>query len=180
MAKVTKKEMEKVASEFNKLMELEPAIEVGKKTNMTTLTNDIKEAAAELRETDHLTKSTLNILSRMGIEHKAFKKVDEKKKTKAPTEKNETEAPAEKKEKNDAPKAPAASRARAAERKDFIGDMIAKSTFAAKEILEAAMEAFPEVKKSTIQTFITDSKNEKYKKYEKLVIVVDGKVQFEK
>lgn len=60
----------------------------------------------------------------------------------------------------------------------FLSPLISEGAFTAKELSEAAMKQFPTLTESTIRTFLTDSKNVKYNKFEKLVVVKEGKLSF--
>jgi hypothetical protein len=53
----------------------------------------------------------------------------------------------------------------------FFQPLIAEGKYTAAELLKMAQDHFPKLTESTIRTFITDSKNPKYNKFEKLVIV---------
>jgi hypothetical protein len=73
MAKLTKKELQQVAKEFNKVMSLDPVIKMDK-TNDGLLA-DIKEAAEELRDDDKFSAGVEKTLVALGIR----KAVEEKK-----------------------------------------------------------------------------------------------------
>ena len=51
----------------------------------------------------------------------------------------------------------------------FMADLIGKGKFTKKEILEKTAERFPKITTSTISTILSDSKNPKYNRFDKLV-----------
>jgi hypothetical protein len=86
MAKLTKKELQQVAKEFNKVMSLDPVIKMDK-TNDGLLA-DIKEAAEELRDDDKFSDGVEKTLIALGIREAEEKEVPElTKKTEVATKK---------------------------------------------------------------------------------------------
>lgn len=65
MAKPTKKELRKVAEEFNEVMALEPAIKVS--STVGKLLSDIKEASNEIRDDDEFSPEVEATLVALGI-----------------------------------------------------------------------------------------------------------------
>ena len=65
MAKLTKANLTKVANEFNKVMALDPPINV--KKAVPQLESDIKEAAEELRDDDEFSPEVEGFLIELGI-----------------------------------------------------------------------------------------------------------------
>lgn len=57
----------------------------------------------------------------------------------------------------------------------FFAPLISEGKFTAKELTEMALAAFPKMTESTIRTFLTDAKNVKYNKFEKLVVLNEEK-----
>lgn len=57
----------------------------------------------------------------------------------------------------------------------FFQPLIAEGKYSAAELMEMAKSHFPKLTESTIKTFLTDSKNAKYNKFEKLVVVTEEK-----
>jgi hypothetical protein len=61
----------------------------------------------------------------------------------------------------------------------FFAPLIQEGKFTADELTKMALEAFPKMTESTIRTFLTDAKNVKYNKFEKLVVLTaDKKLAF--
>lgn len=57
----------------------------------------------------------------------------------------------------------------------FFQPLISEGKYTAAELLKMAQDHFPKLTESTIRTFLTDSKNVKYNKFEKLVVVTEEK-----
>ena len=75
----------------------------------------------------------------------------------------------------------AEKRSTSAERVKFLTPLLTKGTFTKEQLAEKMEKEFPDLKKSTIQTFLTDSKNAKYNKFHKLVIQdAEGRMSFKK
>jgi len=64
---VTKKVLENVAAEFNKIMKLEPPIPTGRKITKAELEKDLVEAAVELTLNDKVSKDAVEALTAIGI-----------------------------------------------------------------------------------------------------------------
>lgn len=63
----------------------------------------------------------------------------------------------------------------------FLKELITEGKFTTKEIFALAHAKFPQLAPSTISTLLTDSKNPKYNKFEKLVTLDDkGLMKFSK
>lgn len=67
-----------------------------------------------------------------------------------------------------APKKRAASGSGIA-RRDYIGKLIGAGKYTRKQIIEKTLEAFPEIKPSTVATALADGKNEKYNSFPRIV-----------
>jgi hypothetical protein len=68
-ADVTKKLLFGAVEDLNKVMGLDPPIKtLGRKVTNTTLTNDLKDSAKELEESDVLKEGTIEVLSALEIE----------------------------------------------------------------------------------------------------------------
>jgi hypothetical protein len=67
---VTKKQLQQVASEFNGVMALDPAIASNGKRTVAQLEADIKEAAGELRDDDEFSSEVESVLVELGIREK--------------------------------------------------------------------------------------------------------------
>ena len=65
--KITKSKLEAVATEFNKLLALTPALETGRKITKAQLESDIVEASSELSSRDKLSTDTLLVLAELGV-----------------------------------------------------------------------------------------------------------------
>lgn len=57
----------------------------------------------------------------------------------------------------------------------FLAPLIAEGKYSAKELSDMALAAFPKMTESTIRTFLTDAKNVKYNKFDKLVVLTAEK-----
>ena len=64
----------------------------------------------------------------------------------------------------------------AEERNKFIESLIAEGKYTAAEILDKVLVKFPEEKRTSVQTIISDSKNEKYTKFTKVAKTNDQKI----
>ena len=64
----------------------------------------------------------------------------------------------------------------AEERNKFIESLIAEGKHTAVEILDKVLAKFPEEKRTSVQTIISDSKNEKYTKFGKVAKANDQKI----
>lgn len=60
----------------------------------------------------------------------------------------------------------------------FFKPLIESGNYTQSELVEKGVKRFPTLSKSTIQTFLVDSKNAKYNKFEKLVVSNAGKLTF--
>ncbi len=64
---------------------------------------------------------------------------------------------------------------------EFFTPLIRSGKYTQKELVEQGLVEYPHLVRSTLQTFLTDSKNKKYNKFPKLVVVgKDDKLSFEK
>lgn len=61
----------------------------------------------------------------------------------------------------------------------FLGPLIESGNHTLAELTKMMLEKFPTLSESTVKTFLVDSKNPKYSKFEKLVVVTEkGKLNF--
>jgi SOS response regulatory protein OraA/RecX len=172
MAEVTFELITGVVGEFNKLLSLDPPIEVPeitgrgaagtaqKKKGVKTLSGELSELIVDpemVMPTDmkNFTEDAQGLIKELCPDEveRLFPPKKEKAKEEAKKRKSGF-VPSEK----------------VAARKKMIEDMISAKKHTRKEIIEAVMEKFPDVTKSNLTTFLTDSKNEKYQKFEKLVV----------
>ena len=65
--KIMKPKLEAVATEFNKLLALTPALKTGRKITKSQLGSDIREAAGELVSDDRLSTETSLVLAQLGV-----------------------------------------------------------------------------------------------------------------
>lgn len=61
----------------------------------------------------------------------------------------------------------------------FFTPLIESGKFSQKELIEKGIEKYPHLTKSTLQTFLTDSKNAKYNRFASLVVLNGEKMTFE-
>jgi len=66
-AQITRAHLEQAAAELNRLIDLDPSIQIAGVLR-ETLENDIREASKELLPTDKLTEETVAALTALGIE----------------------------------------------------------------------------------------------------------------
>ena len=150
-----------VAEELNKQLKLAPPID-------TTLPDDKLYAAVSLASKllhplDKFASDVVAILVELGIEVpedvlEAHNLLDEAKKAKSAKE----EKPAPKKRGR-----------KGAAYKPLMEELINAAKYTKKEIVEQVCKEFPNVKKSTIMTVITDSKNPKYTRFKGRILVED-------
>jgi hypothetical protein len=60
----------------------------------------------------------------------------------------------------------------------FFTPLIQSGKYTLIEILQMAEDRFPNLSPATLRTFLTDSKNPKYNKFSKLVVVTEGRLNF--
>ena len=86
------------------------------------------------------------------------------------------EKPVGEKKKREAPDGGFKKSPHAEERNKMIEDLIAAGKYTAIQIVEKVMEKYPEEKKTSVQTIVSDAKNPKYTKFSKTAKVGDNKI----
>jgi excinuclease UvrABC nuclease subunit len=161
-----KKRLVEVAKELNEVLGLEPQIDL--KAKLKELKQKIKEASELIDfEQDDLSKETLTVLkevstnkiseSKVKLEEKEPPKVVEEVKTK----KKPTSISLQPQGR------------RLGEKMLYLAKLIDQGNLTRKEIISKALREFPDISKSSFQRILSNSKNEKYNKFEKLVIQND-------
>lgn len=156
-----------VVEELNEKFGLEPPIptEGSYEQVFAALTQSAKETVAEDQKV--LTPETWSFLQNNNlIDHLPKPKAKAEKPTKA------TKPAGEKKGGGGGfKKSPHAE-----ERNKMIEELISAGKYTAVQIVEKVMEKYPEEKKSSVQTIISDAKNPKYTKFGKTAKVNDDKI----
>ena len=129
------------------------------KENATTMIEELKAASEEIDEDDVFTKRTADVLRTLGVTTKFnIKKgsgstmVTEKK---ASTKKTSEDTKGRKNS--------------TSEVREFLVPLIEKAKFTKKELIEKCEVKFPDRKESSFSTILSDGKNKKYNKFDKLV-----------
>ena len=157
--KLTKKVLTEVANDLSKVMDFEKPIETGDKVTKSGIITDLKEAAKEL-----LPKDKISDLSREVL---IFLKVKLPKLEELVSNETETPEPVKQETKKGKTANPEISK-----RNTLTESLIAKGEFTQKEIVSKVIEKFPNYSESAINTIISDGKNPKYNRFDKLVKVV--------
>jgi len=160
-SKMKRSELVKAAKELNEVLGLDPQIDTRKKPEV--LTTLIKEAAELIDpELDDLTDNTLSVVAEVTKEGETeSKKVEKEEEFKESREAMKMVGDAEKKG--------SSKGRRFGERTSFLLSLLEEGKYSRKEIIEKGMEKFPSSSRDTWGTMITDSKNPKYNKFDKLV-----------
>jgi len=166
-------ELVKAAKELNETLGLEPQINIKEKSK--ALADLIKEAAELVDpELDDLTDNTLSVIAKITKDEKTTKKeeISEKEESKESAIVGKTVKVAARKknvnEKNTDKKSIPKKR-KFGEKTLFLLSLIEEGRFTRKEIIEKTLKKFPSASKSSLGTFLTDSKNPKYNKFDSLV-----------
>ena len=189
--KMKRSELVKAAKELNETLGLDPRIDVKKKSK--ALTALIKEAAGLIdSELDDLTDSTSSVIAELTKEEEPVKKEEELEEKKEEFKESEhamkmmeefkesehamkmmeefKESEHAMKMMEDVEKKKKAGKKRKFNEKTlFLLSMIKEGKFTRKEIIEKTLEKFPSASKSSLGTLLTDSKNPKYNRFDKLV-----------
>lgn len=138
------------ADDLNQVLGMQPPIDL--EANEEDLLTQITTASGEVLAADKkaLKPETWGFLEESGL----LKHLDTPKEEKTPASSDEKKKVVPKKAKD------------TAERNAFVKDLISEGKYTAKEIADKTCTKFTEHKRSSIQTLISDSKNEKYTKFE--------------
>lgn len=182
----------KAVQELQKVGDFEPPMKTKGKSEKE-LEALLKEAAAELSPEDTLSKETQAIFKELkitvGEAPEAEEEEEEEEEEEAAGEEEEEEEAKDekpaKKEKAAAPAKKAKSesdvRLSSDQKIEFFSPLIQSGKYTAAELVAKVNEKHPGVSESSIKTFLSDSKNEKYNKFPKLVVAAeDGKLSFKK
>ena len=180
-------EEEDEEEEDDDLEELREAVEsAGKRKDLLKLAQkeeifaELKSKLPKLKSIKALKGAMLSVLDTEEAEEaEAEEHAEEPKAKSKKAAKAKGKAKSSAKEKSSKPKKKGKSATQAC--RDFLEKTITakKGKYTRKELTELAVEEFPDVAKSTIQTILTDGKNPKYNKFPKLLVEdEDGKVKF--
>jgi len=155
----------KAAKELNEVLGLDPQINTKEKPEKLIVL--IKEAAKLVDpELDDLTDDTLSVIAGVTKEKKEVKNEKDSQKDESVDDKKEG-VQEEKKESTD--KKDSSKGRRFGERTLFLLSLLEEGKYSRKEMIEKGMKEFPSSSRDAWGTMITDSKNPKYNKFDKLV-----------
>ena len=186
LKKMSKKErtdaLFSVAEEVMKICNFETKDAPPETGSKKELTEWLTEAYQELEPNDKLSKEAVAIFAELEISPAPEKESKKESEVKDENEKVESKATSKTKEKKEGKKSTKSTgkKVSLSSKIDFFAPLIKQGKHSQKELTELGVKEFPTITGSTIRTFLTDSKNEKYNKFNKLVIInKKGNLSFE-